>query len=126
LGEEKGKALAKRAIELYGKEVGKLVKERTLAKGLSLTKENYQNDFPALGSTEKREKVEVGGEKRLRICNCRLAKVWQELGVPKLGRIYCFVDQAKWEAFNPDLQCIHVKNVLDGDSYCELAIRPRK
>jgi len=125
LGEKKGKTLAKKAIELYGKEVGRRVKERTLARSLPLTRENFQDDLPDLGWAE-REKVEVEGEKRSRVYTCHLARVWQELGVPELGRIYCFVDQAKYEAYNPELQCVHVKNVLDGDPYCELAVRPRK
>ena len=125
LGEKKGKALAKKAIELYGKEVGKRVKERTLARSLALTRENFQDDLPDLGWAE-REKVEVDGEKRSRVYTCHMARVWQELGVPELGRIYCFVDQAKYEAYNPELQCVHVKNVLDGDPYCELAVRPKK
>ncbi|NWF55916.1 MAG: L-2-amino-thiazoline-4-carboxylic acid hydrolase [Syntrophaceae bacterium] len=125
LGEKKGKTLAKKAIKLYGKEVGKRVKERTLARSLPLTRDNFQDDLPDLGWAD-REKVEVDGEIRSRIHTCHLAKVWQELGVPELGRIYCFVDQAKYEAYNPELQCVHVKNVLDGDPYCELAVRPKK
>ena len=125
LGEKKGKALAKKAIELYGREVGKRVKNRTLARGLPLTRDNFQDDLPDLGWAE-REKVEVEGEKRSRVYTCHLAEVWQELGVPELGRLYCFVDQAKYQAYNPKLQCVHVKNVLDGDPYCELAIRPKK
>lgn len=43
-----------------------------------------------------------------------------------MGRIYCFVDQAKYEAYNPGLECVHVKNVLDGDPYCELAVRKKR
>jgi hypothetical protein len=125
LGEKKGKALTKKAIELYGKEVGKRVKERTLARGLPLTRENFQDDLPDLGWAE-REKVEVEGENRSRIYTCLLARAWQELGAPELGRIYCFVDQAKYEAYNPELQCVHVKNVLDGDPYCELAVRTKE
>jgi hypothetical protein len=125
LGEKKGKALAKKAIELYGREVGKRVKNQTLARGLPLTRDNFQDDLPDLGWAE-REKVEVEGEKRSRVYTCHLAEVWQELGVPELGRLYCFVDQAKYQAFNPKLQCVHVKNVLDGDAYCELAVRTKK
>jgi len=125
LGEKKGKALTKKAALLYGKMVGKRVKEKTLAKGLPLTRENFQDDLPNLGWAE-REKVEVDGEKRSRVFTCHLAKVWQELGAPDLGRLYCFVDQAKYEAYNPELQCVHVKNVLDGDAYCELAVRTKE
>jgi hypothetical protein len=125
LGEKRGKGLARKAIKLYGELVGKRVREKTLAKGLPPIAENFQDDLPALG-WEDRELVEVEGEKRARVHTCHLAKAWQDLGAPELGRIYCFVDQAKYEAYNPELECVHTRNVLDGDPYCELAVRKKK
>jgi hypothetical protein len=125
LGEKKGKALAKKAIQLYGEWVGKGVKEKTLAKGLPALPENFQDDLPPLGWPD-RETVQVEGERRSRIYSCPLARVWQDLGARDLGRIYCYVDQAKYKAYNPELECVHVRNVLDGDPYCELAVRKRK
>ena len=125
LGKEKGKELAKKAIRLYGEMVGKKVREKTLAKGLPTLSENFQDDLPALGWAS-REKVIVDGEKRARVHTCYLAEAWKELGVPEIGRLYCFVDQAKYEAYNPELECVHTKNVLDGDPYCELAVRTKK
>ena len=49
------------------------------------------------------------------------------MGAPaaRLGRLYCFVDQAKQEAYNPDYEFLHLKNVLDGDPYCVFALRQR-
>jgi hypothetical protein len=125
LGEEKGKEIVKKAIYLYGERVGKRVKEKTLAKGLPTFPENFQDDLPPLGWEDK-EKVIVDGERRSRIYTCHLAKAWKELRVPELGRLYCYVDQAKCKAYNPDLECVHVKNVLDGDPYCEIAVRTRE
>jgi len=125
LGEEKGKEIVKKAICLYGERVGKRVKEKTLAKGLPLLPENFQDDLPSLGWKD-REKIIVDGEKRSRIYTCYLAKAWKELGAPELGRLYCYVDQAKYEAYNPDLECVHIKNVLDGDPYCEQAVRAKE
>lgn len=125
LGEKKGKQLAKKAIKLYGEWVGKWAKKKAEEKALPYLQENFQDDLPSLG-WHNREKVTVDGEKRSRVYTCYLADVWKELGVPEIGRIYCFVDQAKYEAFNPDLECVHVKNVLDGDQYCELAVRVKK
>jgi hypothetical protein len=125
LGDKQGKELSKKAVALYGELVGKKAKEKTLAQGLPLTKENFSNDLPSLGWGDS-GKVEVEGEKRARVYTCHLAKVWKELGDPEIGRLYCFVDQAKYEAYNPELVCVHEKNVLDGDPYCELAVRPRK
>ncbi len=124
LGKKKGKEMIRKAIDLYGEEVGKTVKEKTLAKGLEALLQHYQEDLPAFGWSI--EGVEVDGEPRARVHVCQLAKVWNELGTPELGRLYCYVDQAKYKAYNPELECVHVKNVLDGDPYCELAVRTRK
>ena len=125
LGDEKGRELTQKAVLLYGSLVGKEAKEKAEKKGLSPGAENYQDDLPSLG-WHHREKVVVDGEKRSRVYTCYLAEVWKEMGAAELGRIYCYVDQAKFSAFNPELECVHVKNVLDGDPYCELAVRPKK
>ena len=125
LGKEKGKELTQKAIRLYGEMVGKKARESALAKGLPTLAENFQNDLPTLGWAD-REKVVVEGEKRARVHTCYLAEAWKELGVPEIGRLYCFVDQAKYEAYNPELECVHTRNVLDGDPYCELAVRTKK
>jgi len=125
LGEKKGKALSLKAIKRYGGFVGQKARKKAEEKGLPFTRDNFQDDLPSLG-WHSREKVVVDGENRARVHTCYLAEAWKELGVPKIGRIYCFVDQAKYESFNPDLECVHTKNVLDGDPFCELAVRLKK
>ncbi len=124
LGEKKGKEVIGKAIQLYGEKVGKSVREKTLAKGLKLLRENYQEDLPLFGWSI--QGVEVEGERRARVLECHLAKTWKDLGAPELGRLYCHMDQAKYQAYNPELECVHVRNVLDGDPYCELAVRVKK
>jgi predicted ArsR family transcriptional regulator len=123
LGKEKGEKLVLKAIRAYGAAVGSKVREQALAKGLDLALENYQEDLPSLGW--EIEPVLVDGEPRARVRECHLAKVWQEQGEPAIGRLYCHMDQAKFTAYNPDLECVHEKNVLDGDPYCELAVRSK-
>jgi hypothetical protein len=44
----------------------------------------------------------------------------------RLGRLYCYVDQGKQLAYNPDFDFIHTKNLLDGDPYCEFLVQPHK
>ncbi len=124
LGEKKGEEVIRKAIRLYGERVGKSVREKTLAKGLEPLRQNYQEDLPLYGWSI--QGVEVEGEPRARVLECHLAKAWKELNAPELGRLYCCMDQAKYEAYNPDLECVHVKNVLDGDPFCELAVRVKK
>ena len=125
LGEEKGRALALKAIKRYGGFVGQKARKRAQEKNLSFTPENFQDDLPPLG-WPSREKVIVDGENRARVHTCYLADTWKELGVPEIGRLYCYVDQAKYETFNSHLEYVHTKNVLDGDPFCESAVRVKK
>lgn len=124
LGEERGKELIRKAVDAYGAHIGKDARLKAEGKELPLTPKNFESDLPTLAW--QTEKVSVGGEDRVRVHECPLAKEWLELGEGKKARPYCFVDQAKMRAFNPDYEYVHVKNILDGDPYCELVIRPVK
>jgi len=73
---------------------------------------------------DRAEVVEVEGERRVRVYGCVLARVWRELGEDRLGRLYCYVDVAKYTAYNPSYKQVHARCVPDGDEYCELAVRP--
>ena len=36
----------------------------------------------------------------------------------RLGRYYCWVDQAKYAAYGKGYRCLHDKNTMDGDDCC--------
>lgn len=124
LGEEEGKRLIAKAIWAYGEHCGRAVREGVEAQGLPPTHENYSKapDLPKLG-WETGSVTLDDGEQRPIVTYCPLAAVWQELGAEELGRMYCFVDQAKQHAYNPDDEFSHTKNVLDGDDCCEFCLR---
>lgn len=128
LGGKKGNELIMKAIKDYGKRIGKEVREGVIKQGLEPVPENYgtgkSKDLPEFGMHEGRENVEVDGEKRIRAYGCTMAKVWHEYGEDKLGRLYCYVDPAKYMAFNPNFKLLHIKALPDGDQYCELTVRP--
>ena len=124
LGEERGRALIRKAVDAYGAHIGKDARRKADERGLSPTPENFENDLPMLAW--RTECVVVEGEERMRVHQCPLAKEWLALGEGKRARPYCYLDQAKMQAFNPDYEYIHVKNILDGDPYCELVVRPVK
>ncbi len=125
LGEEEGKKLILKAIKNYGKRVGQAAREKVISQGLEPTPENYgkASDLPEYGMHEGREKVLVDGENRSRAYGCVMGKVWVEQGEPELGRLYCYVDAAKYLAYNPDYKLIHNKALTDGDAYCEFSVR---
>ncbi len=121
LGEERGRDLIRKAVEAYGAHIGKDARRKAGERRVPLTPENFENDLPTLAW--KTEQVVVDGEKRTRVHHCPLAEEWLGLGAGKKARPYCFVDQSKMRAFNPDFEYVHVKNILDGDPYCELVVR---
>jgi nitroreductase/predicted hydrocarbon binding protein len=120
-GKEKGEELIRKAIDEYGAIIGGEARKKAQHKGLSLTPENFASDLPDIAW--ETETIIVDGEERVRVHNCPLASEWHEWSDPQMARLYCYVDQAKIKAYNPDYECIHIKNILDGDPYCELAIR---
>ena len=58
-----------------------------------------------------------------RAYGCAMAKVWKEYGEETLGRLYCYVDPAKYMAYNPNYKLAHTHALPDGDSYCEFCIK---
>lgn len=123
LGAERAEELITKAVWAYGSQVGSEARERTLAKGLDLTPENYSDDLPAVGWRNVPE--ELDGEKLTRVEFCPLAHEWRDMD-QRLARLYCFVDQAKMQAYNPDYTYVHVNNKLNGDACCRLAVRRRQ
>ena len=124
VGEKKGKQLILKAIKDFSTRIGEEAKANATAQGLDNNPANFKSDLPSYGMHEGGEAVEVSGEKRRRAHGCVMGKLWNELGEGELGLLYCYVDPAKYMAFNPDFKLIHTKALPDGDEYCELVVRP--
>jgi hypothetical protein len=123
LGEEKAKELTSQAVWRYGEHIGRAVRQGIEEMGLANDVENYGKypDLPSVGWEGTVVETEHGP--RTRVLYCPLAAVWKELDTEAWGRMYCYVDQAKYRAFNPDAELVHTSNVLDGDPYCEFEVR---
>jgi hypothetical protein len=117
-GEKEGRELLHEIINRYGRESGAAARAKVKALDLPLTAENFDagSDLPKWGWQMRKISGEDGIE-RGSITYCPLAEVWQEKGSEKIGRIYCYVDQAKYDAYN-GIKCKHLKNLLDGDNCC--------
>ena len=118
--------LIREAIWAYGNYCGKSVMKKVEEMGLPLSEENYSTvpDLPEYGWNIDTITLE-DGEVRPIVQYCPMAASFRELGADaeKIGRLYCYVDQAKYNAYNPDIEFIHTKNILDGDPYCEFLVR---
>jgi len=128
LGEKKGRKLILKAIKDYGQKIGEKAREVVVDKGLEPTPKSLHTgkvrDLPKYGANDGFEPVEVEGERRVRGYGCVMAKVWKEYDEDELGRLYCYVDPAKYMAYNPNFKLIHLKTLPDGDDYCEMVVRP--
>ena len=122
LGREKALELITKTVWSYGTAVGEAARERTGAKGLPLTPENFSDDLPSIGWVFRAATMD--GEAVTEITACAFAEEWADMD-PELARPYCFVDQSKMEAYNPEFTCVHLMNRLDGDAFCRLAVRKK-
>ncbi len=128
-GEERGVHLIKKAILAYGEHCGRAIREAVEAMGLPLTDENFDKipDLPKYGWEQDTHELS-NGEVRPIALFCPLADTFKQLGEEgrRLGRLYCYVDQGKQRAYNPEFDFVHSKNLLDGDPYCEFLLQPHK
>ncbi|MFX1300898.1 MAG: L-2-amino-thiazoline-4-carboxylic acid hydrolase [Promethearchaeota archaeon] len=111
-GDKKGKRLILEAVRSYGTERGTAIREKVKNAGLELTLENFVkfSDLPAIGWEHTDEGTTY----------CCYAEVWMDRGVEDLGRLYCEVDFALIEAFNPKIRVKRIGSILDGDPCCKL------
>ncbi|MEM2024860.1 MAG: L-2-amino-thiazoline-4-carboxylic acid hydrolase [Desulfurococcaceae archaeon] len=128
IGQEKGMKIIAKAVKDYGRKIGEKTREEVIDQGLDPEPENFDRGssyrFPGFGMGDRTELVNVEGELRVRTHGCTLAGVWKEHKGEKLGRLYCYMDVAKYMGYNPKYKLVHVKCILDGDDYCEFAVRP--
>lgn len=121
LGIENGEKLIQRAVWNYGTERGIAHKDKVIEAGFENHPWNYVkiSDLPGLGWDV--HKVEgTDNPTHMVIEYCPFAEYWKEKGFNQIGRIYCTVDQAKYQAFNEESDFIHLRNTLDQGSCCEM------
>jgi hypothetical protein len=123
LGEEKGKKLVLKAIKDYGIRIGGNVREAVKVEGKENNPENYKEDLPLYGMHEKTEKLNKNRKEIIRSYGCVMGELWRYLGEEQIGRLYCYVDPAKYMAYNPKFALVHKKSIPDGHEYCEFEIR---
>lgn len=124
---EEGRAIIGRAIRNFGLHRGREIAERVRRANLPLTVENLQRfyDMPIVSGWEPKVDRRADGYYS-RTEACTFARVWQDLGYGEVGRIYCEVDPAIREGYNPAIEYVATTNILDGDPYCSSVSRYRE
>jgi len=122
-GEERGKEMVLKAIRNYGILIGSAAREKASDKGLDNRPENYMEDLPEFGMHKGVACVSKEGERRTIARGCVMGELWREMGEEDLGRLYCYVDVAKFMGFNDNFKLVHTACMPDGDPECEFAVR---
>ena len=121
LGEERAEAFLENVMRDYGIETGEIARRGVTEKGLEPTLDNYRHagDLPSIGWD--RERMESTPELTWsKVHYCPFAGAWKSRyeGFERWARIYCRIDTAKYETYDPACSCVCEKNILDGDDYC--------
>ncbi len=124
LGDEKARELTRKAILAYGTETGEKARKKVQDQGLPINVAHYKlsRDLPSVGWTKEHLRSSET-ENLSRVTYCPFAEAWNSMpDFASWGRLYCYVDQAKYRAFHKDITCVHDKNLLDGDDCCLLRV----
>ena len=123
LGPEEGKQAIEEAIVEFGRFRGEKVREKVQAAGLPLTMENeYKyHDLP-IGTTiwEAFSRFE-DGKKVSEITRCPFGNMWKSMNADELGILYCAIDYAIWEGYNPEIKYERHKCIFEGDPTCVMS-----
>lgn len=126
-GKEKAIASIQKAIREFGLERGKNIRENCEKHGVEPTIHNLHPfyDMPIdegwapesiprqINLQDEKDDVEDGCTK-----SCIFADYWKEKEWAEIGYLYCAVDPAIREAYNPEIIYTPQKNILKGDDSC--------
>ena len=121
LGEEEGKALIRRAIRKYGLAAGQKRRAQAESAGRPLDRQAYTGAGGDVYSLSW--EFSAPGE----VSSCPIAAVWQQIGPEalELGYLFCEVDFAMAEGFNPELELQRPQCITKGDSVCKFVFAER-
>ncbi len=123
-GERHGKELILKAIKDYGKCIGEKRRDEIEERGMEPVPENFgKGDAMRIPRFGMHSRLEDSG-RSMKLHGCVMGKLWREYGEEDLGKLYCYVDPAKYMGFNEYYIQVHEKAMPAGHEYCEFMVRP--
>jgi L-2-amino-thiazoline-4-carboxylic acid hydrolase len=122
VGESRGEAIMRRAVQHYGAQRGRRMALRARAGGRPLSVATYMayGEWRAAPGEMEHELVDGPPHARERIRRCPWQTAWQAHGLLPYGRIYCLeIDGALVHGFNPALRVDVVGTQTNGAAQCE-------
>ncbi len=123
-GESRGKELVLKAIKYYGRCIGEKRRDEIEEMGMEPVPHNFgKGDVLRIPRFGMHSGLEDTGPS-VKLHGCVMGKLWRAFGEEDLGKLYCYVDPAKYMGFNPDYIQVHEKAMPAGHGYCEFVVRP--
>ena len=123
LGPEAGSEAIKEAVVEFGRFRGEKVREKVLAAGLPLTMENeYKyHDLPIGTTIWEAVSRKEDDRKVSEIIRCPFGQMWKSMDADELGLLYCAVDYAIWEGYNPAIRYERHECIFEGNKTCVMS-----
>lgn len=123
IGEEKAINIVKKVIETLayesGRELAKLLGGNSLedyAKGLDLWMKDGSLNIEIL----EKSRTELS----FKVTKCLFVELYKELGIPEMGKLLsCDRDFAMIKGFNPNIELVRTKTIMEGNNYCDFLLR---
>lgn len=135
-GKEAAIEAIKKAIKNFGSERGRNIRDNCINSGNEPTISNLHPfyDMPIAEGwspqSKIREDIVINEEKDIVEDGCTkkcvFAEYWLSKDWAEIGYLYCAVDDAIREAYNPEIEYITKKNIIKGDDSCTSTSSYRK
>ena len=115
-----GKDAIREGLRNFSLERGRNIRKIVQSKNLPLNMDNYYGNFDnSLAEAGFNMNLDLRDWKAEGVVShCPFAEIWKEMGEEELGRIYCEVDHAMLEGYNPELKLERPENILEGSNNC--------
>ena len=127
MGQDKGEALIKRAVESFGRERGKRIAERVTGKGKPLSLRNWIIYTDIDGSNFPAKVTFPEGDLEAHVKNCSFIQAADVWGLRDYASLYCkYADYAILDGYNPDVHLTLKSRHETGNDYCAFRYRMKK
>ena len=116
---QQGEEAIARAMENFGRERGLTIKAKVEEEDLPLTLDNLARfyDLPVTGAWRTTARISPRRATHM-VEYCPFAKIWRQRKAENLGLLYCKVEDALKQAYNPDIISEQSKSLMAGQDCC--------
>lgn len=124
-GEEKGSKIVKDAVWKFGENRGNEIREKVLAAGEEINFENFEKYYDLPHNNGWDGESTINADELFEVTKyCPYAAAWKELGLEKVGALYCEQDVAMLKAYMKNIKFDRPSIFTDGENAsCKMSVK---